>query len=279
MPRLGRAGGGDLADRPIRRPALPSAPGGRRPLSASDQHGESRVKPGYHNAEAEHLADTGSGVIRASVFGMSDGLVSNLALVMGVAGGTSSSEPVVLAGTAGLLAGAFSMAAGEYVSVQTQREAMQKQLELERDHLERFPEEEEAHLRDLLAENGLDKSAAAEIAAALHQSVEPALDFHALLELGIVPNQMGSAIGAALASFASFTAGALIPLIPFLVTDDAIWPSVIASALSLLLVGGAVTRITNRNALTGALRQLAFGLGAAGITFAVGRMVGSAIAL
>ncbi len=246
------------------------------PVSAEHDHPH---EDGHHRAEEEHLADTASGVIRASIFGVSDGLVSNLALVAGVAGGTSSSEAVILAGTAGLLAGAFSMAAGEYVSVKTQAEVMEKQLELERQHIERFPEEEQAHLARLLEESGIEAKAAADITEKIHQHAEPAVDFHALIELGIVPGQLGSAVGAAVASFLAFTVGAMIPLLPFLILTNTLWASALASAFALLLVGGAVTRITNRSVVVGAVRQLAFGLGAAGITYVVGRLVGTAVQL
>lgn len=231
----------------------------------------------YVDAESQHLTDTGSGILRASVFGVSDGLVSNLALVMGVAGGTQSSEAIVLAGSAGLLAGAFSMAAGEYVSMMTQRETMERQLHLERQHITNFPEQEEQHLRQLLTENGINEQAATDIARRIHEDVDPAVDFHALLELGIVPRQMGSPVSASAASFCSFVAGALIPLLPWLFMDDALWLSMGASALALVVVGGAVTRVTHRSVLAGALRQLLFGGAAAGVTHLLGRFIGWSI--
>ena len=153
---------------------------------------------GYTHGESEHIENTGSGTLRAAIFGISDGLVSNLALVIGVAGGThQSGEAVVIAGTVGLLAGAFSMAAGEYISMQTQRESMEKQLQLEREHIIAFPEEEQAHLSQLLLESGLSEQDADDVARKVHENVEPAVGFHALLELGIVPQQMGSPAGAA----------------------------------------------------------------------------------
>lgn len=229
---------------------------------------------GHHDAEAEHLENTGSGILRASIFGVSDGLVSNLALVMGVAGGAASPDTVVLAGSAGLLAGAFSMAAGEYVSMQTQRETMEEQLRLEREHIHAFPEEEEAHLADLLADGGLESRVAREMASKIHEKSDRAVDFHALLELGIVPRQMGSPVEASAASFASFIAGAAIPLLPWLLTDAALPVSMGLSAVALLVVGGAVTRLTNRNIWLGALRQLAVGGAAAAVTFAAGRLIG-----
>jgi VIT1/CCC1 family predicted Fe2+/Mn2+ transporter len=231
----------------------------------------------YENAEQEHRTDTGSGILRASIFGISDGLVSNLALVMGVAGGTQDASAVVLAGSAGLLAGAFSMAAGEYVSMQTQREAMEQQLQLEREHIIAYPEEEEAHLKALLARTGFSEETAVEMAARIHEEVDPAVDFHALLELGIVPSQMGSPISAAFASFISFIVGAAIPLAPWLMLTQALEASMLASGVALLIVGGAATRITHRSMLTGAFRQLLFGGCAAAITYALGRWIGASL--
>jgi VIT1/CCC1 family predicted Fe2+/Mn2+ transporter len=229
----------------------------------------------YEHAEHEHRADTASGILRASVFGVSDGLVSNMALVMGVAGGTQSTDAVVLAGAAGLLAGAFSMAAGEYVSMLTQRESMEQQLELEREHITHFPDEEEGHMVELLAESGLSRKMASEIARRIHENVDRAVDFHALHELGIVPRQLGSPVAAAAASFGSFVIGALVPLLPWLLAEQALVPSVIASCIALLIVGGAVTRITGRHVVLGAVRQLAFGAGAAAITYLLGHLIGS----
>jgi VIT1/CCC1 family predicted Fe2+/Mn2+ transporter len=237
--------------------------------------GASIAVQGHSHAETDHLENTGSGILRASVFGVSDGLVSNLALVMGVAGGSQSVDAVVLAGTAGLLAGAFSMAAGEYVSMITQRETMEKQLHVEREHIVDFPEEEEAHLASLLGESGLDADVAKDMARKIHEKVDPALDFHALLELGIVPNKMGSPFAASVASFFSFVAGAAIPLLPWLVGDTALTLSIGVSGAALLVVGGAVTRYTHRSLWVGALRQLAFGGAAAAVTWGVGRAVGS----
>ena len=233
---------------------------------------------GYTHGESEHIENTGSGTLRAAIFGISDGLVSNLALVIGVAGGThQSGEAVVIAGTVGLLAGAFSMAAGEYISMQTQRESMEKQLQLEREHIITFPEEEQAHLSQLLLESGLSEQDADDVARKVHENVEPAVGFHALLELGIVPQQMGSPAGAAAASFAAFVVGALIPLIPWLILSSALLESIIVSAIALMAVGGAVTTVTRQSAWWGALRQLAFGASAATVTWFLGRLVGTAL--
>jgi len=232
-------------------------------------------EPGYHAAEHEHRDDTGSGVLRAGVFGVSDGLVSNLALVMGVAGGSQDPGNVVLAGVAGLLAGAFSMAVGEYVSMVTQRESMERELQLERQHIEQYPEEEQRHLIELLKESGLGGEVAAQVARSVHQRVERAAHFHALLELGIVPDQLGSPVGASLVSFVAFVIGAAIPLIPWLILSEALLASIAVSAVALLVVGGAVTVVTNRGVVSGALRQLVFGGAAAAVTWAIGHLIGS----
>jgi VIT1/CCC1 family predicted Fe2+/Mn2+ transporter len=233
--------------------------------------------PTHSDAEHEHLDDTNSGTLRASVFGVSDGLVSNLALVMGVAGGAAEASTVVLAGTAGLLAGAFSMAAGEYISMQTQRETMERELRVEREHILKFPEEEQAHLSNLLAEGGLEREAAEALAARIHADIDLSVDFHALHELGIVPTQLGSPGAAAIASFVSFVIGAAVPLIPWLILADALVASMLASALALVIVGAALTRVTERHPVIGGARQLLFGAGAAGVTYLIGSALGSAM--
>jgi VIT1/CCC1 family predicted Fe2+/Mn2+ transporter len=224
-----------------------------------------------HSHENQHAGDPQSGILRASVFGVSDGLVSNLALVMGVAGGSSDPSVVVLAGVAGLLAGAFSMAAGEYISMQTQREMLERELAIEREHIEKFPEEEQAHLAELLAENGLERADAARIAAQVHRHTDPALEFHAQFELGIHPNSLGAPRGAAIYSFLSFAVGAAVPLFPWLVTTNAIMPTLILSALALLAVGAAATRVTHRTAAYGAFRQLLVGAASAAVTYGAGK--------
>jgi VIT1/CCC1 family predicted Fe2+/Mn2+ transporter len=226
-------------------------------------------------AETDHLQNTGSGVIRASVFGVSDGLVSNLALVMGVAGGTSSGSAVILAGSAGLMAGAFSMAVGEYVSMQTQREVMERELQLEREHILLYPDEEQAHLKELLSQAGLDPSDADRMAKKIHERIDPAVDFHALLELGIVPGQLGSPLAAAFFSFLSFVVGAAVPLLPWLLAEHALVPSLVVSAVALLVVGGIATTVTHRHFVVGALRQLFFGAAAAAVTFVIGHLIGT----
>ncbi len=234
--------------------------------------------PSEHSYEAEHAKDPQSGILRASVFGVSDGLVSNLALVMGVHGGGGTPEIILLAGIAGLMAGAFSMGAGEYISMRTQREVLERELALEREHILRYPAEEEAHLAELLKENGLDEADARRLAAQIHRRVEPAVGFHALFELGIHPKSLGAPRGAALSSFASFAAGASLPLLPWLVTDHGLVPSLLLSTVGLLGIGAAATRLTDRKAWYGASRQLLVGALSAAITYGVGMLVGLGLA-
>ena len=229
-----------------------------------------------HDHENEHAQDPQSGVLRASVFGVSDGLVSNLALVMGVAGGSGDPSVIVLAGVAGLLAGAFSMGAGEYISMQTQREMLEHELAVEREHIQKYPEEEQAHLALLLAENGLEPEDARRVAAQVHRRLDPAVDFHALFELGIHPNSLGLPRAAALWSFFSFAVGASVPLLPWLLTPDALVPTLVVSALALVVVGAAATRLTHRKPWYGAGRQLVVGAVSAAVTFVVGMLVGAA---
>ena len=227
-----------------------------------------------HAHENEHAQDPQSGILRASIFGVSDGLVSNLALVMGVAGGSGDPAVVVLAGVAGLLAGAFSMGAGEYISMQTQREMLEHELAVEREHIRKYPEEEQAHLAQLLAENGLEPEDARRVAAQVHRQLDPAVDFHAVFELGIHPGSLGAPRAAALWSFSSFVVGASVPLAPWLLTADAFLPTLVVSALALVGVGGAATRLTHQKLWYGAGRQLVVGALSAAVTFAVGTLVG-----
>lgn len=249
-------------------------PGGHQPHSTPRSDGIEDLTPEYEN---EHVSDPQSGVLRASVFGASDGLVSNIGLVMGIAGASQDSTVVVMAGVAGLLAGAFSMAAGEYVSMQTQREVLENELAVERAHIVDHPDEEEAHLSQLLAEQGIAPEEAKRMAAGIHRRVDDALDFHALFELGFHPGSLGEPGGAAAWSFGSFAVGAAIPVVPWLLTSEGIVPSLALSAVALLGVGGLATRLTGRSAWYGALRQLAIGAASAGITFALGSWLGRAI--
>ncbi len=240
------------------------------PAAAPDHRGG---PTGEYSHENEHIADPQSGILRASVVGLSDGLVSNLALIMGVAGGSGDPEIIVLAGIAGLLAGAFSMAAGEYISMQTQREMLERELAIEKDHIERFPDEEEAHLAELLQSNGVEAPDAERIAAQIHREGGPALEFHAQLELGIHPGSLGAPTTAAAASLLAFAAGAAVPVVPWLLTPNALPATIISSAIALLAAGALATRFTHRGPGFGALRQLLVGAAAAAVTYGVGMLI------
>ncbi|MEK6721474.1 MAG: VIT1/CCC1 transporter family protein [Chloroflexota bacterium] len=222
-----------------------------------------------------------SGTLRAVIFGVSDGLVSNLALVMGVAGATTDAPRfVLLAGIAGLLAGAFSMAAGEYVSMQSQRELFTRQIELERAEMEAMPEEEQAELAAVYRSKGFTHDEAAAIAARIFRDPEKALDTLVREELGLDPNELGSPWGAAGGSFLAFAIGAAIPVVPYLTGQGG--ALVFAASLGLSLaalfaVGAGVSLLTGRSTMYSGLRQVGIGLGAAAVTYVVGRLIGVTI--
>ena len=221
-----------------------------------------------------------SGTLRAVIFGVSDGLVSNLALVMGVAGASLGERSfVLLAGIAGLLAGAFSMAAGEYVSMQSQRELFERQIALERAELEAMPEEEQAELVDVYRSKGFTEAEATAIAERMFRDPEHALDTLVREELGLDPDELGSAVGAASGSFIAFAIGAVIPVLPYVVTGGGAAFSVSTglSLVSLFAVGAGVSLLTGRGLLFSGGRQVAIGAAAAVVTFLVGRAIGVAV--
>ena len=218
--------------------------------------------------------------LRAAVLGANDGLVSNLSLVMGVAGAGLSSRSVLITGVAGLLAGAFSMAMGEWISVQSSRELHQRQLDREAEEIATDPEHERAELITLYQRRGLTPDEASRLAARVMSSEDAALEAMAREELGFDPEELGgSAWVAAIASFALFTLGAIVPVIPFALTggDAAVVLSLLSSGLALLGVGAAITLLTGRSVWRSAVRQLAIGFGAAAVTYGVGYFVGAAI--
>jgi VIT1/CCC1 family predicted Fe2+/Mn2+ transporter/rubrerythrin len=221
-----------------------------------------------------------SGTLRAVIFGVSDGLVSNLALVMGVAGASQGEGSfVLLAGVAGLLAGAFSMAAGEYISMQSQRELFERQIALERAELEAMPEEEEAELASVYRSKGFTESEAAVIAHRMLQDPEHALDTLVREELGLDPDELGSPWGAATGSFIAFAIGALIPVIPYLVSagSPAFVAAIALSAGALFAVGAGVSLLTGRSLLYSGGRQVLIGAAAAVVTYLVGHAIGVAV--
>lgn len=219
------------------------------------------------------------GNLRATVFGVNDGLVSNAALVMGVAGAGAESGMVLMTGVAGLLAGALSMAAGEYVSVRSQRDMYEYQIALEKEELAQYPDEEAEELALIYHARGIPLDDARQMARNLLARPEQALDVLAREELGLNPDDLGSPVGAATSSFIAFSAGAVLPLLPFLFRglDQPLWWSIGVTALALAAVGLALSLFTGRGALQGALRMLLIGGGAGVIAWAVGRLLGVAV--
>lgn len=223
----------------------------------------------------------GGNALRAGVLGGNDGLVSNFSLVMGIAGATAGGEGVLLAGVAGLLAGALSMALGEWISVKSSQELSENQMQLEMDELETNPEGEEREIALIYMAKGIPQEQAAEMAASIMQNK---VDAHALLvkeELGINADELkGSAMEAAIYSFVLFAVGAVIPVIPFMFTSGfiAIVLSVASSAVGLFLIGAAITLFTGKNIWFSGFRQVLFGLIAAAITFGIGKLIGVSLA-
>lgn len=228
---------------------------------------------------ARHRASLG-GNLRASVFGVNDGLVSNTSLVLGVAGAGAQGSYVLMTGVAGLLAGALSMAAGEYVSVRSQREMYEYQIALEREEVAEYPEEEAEELALIYQARGVDIERAREVSRALLARPEQALDVLAREELGLNPDDLGSPWGAASASFLSFGAGAALPLLPFLLRFNgaaALAGTAALTAVSLFIVGMVLSLFTGRGAWQGALRMVLIGGGAGLVSYLVGRAIGVAL--
>ncbi len=243
-----------------------------RGMSLYRHPGHGLTRPG--TLEAQHRAP-GSGNLRAAVFGINDGLVSNAALILGIAGAGVAPEMVLLAGLAGLLAGAGSMAAGEYISVRSQREFYEYQIGLEAEELELYPQEEAAELALIYEAKGIPRDEAIALATRLIADPEQALDTLAREELGLNPAELGSPWGAALSSFAAFSVGAAMPLLPWMLTDTAQLPiSLAVSGAALFVIGATISLFTGRGALFGGLRMLAIGSAAGGLTWLVGRMLG-----
>ncbi|MET7849258.1 VIT1/CCC1 transporter family protein [Streptomyces avermitilis] len=221
--------------------------------------------------------DVNGGWLRPAVFGAMDGLVSNLALMTGVAGGSVGRATIVITGLAGLAAGAFSMAAGEYTSVASQRELVEAELDVERRELRKYPKDEEAELAALYAARGVEPELAREVARQLSQDPEQALEIHAREELGIDPSDLPSPAVAAVSSFGSFALGALLPLLPYLLGASALWPALVLALIGLFACGAVVARVTARSWWYSGLRQLALGGAAAGVTYVLGSLIGAAV--
>jgi vacuolar iron transporter family protein len=252
---------------------------------------ESGTSPSYktvdHKAAAAsnggtepwHKVDK-SGSVRAAIFGISDGLVSNTALVMGFAGasiaGGLNNSAVLFAGLAGLLAGAFSMAAGEYVSVASQRDLFNREIEMEARELREKPEEEQKELELIYRAKGIGREDAARIAAQIMSDPKTALDTLAREELGLDPDELGNPVKVALSSFTAFAIGASVAVVPYALLSGAaaFFTAIAAAIIALCVVGGLVGRFSGRGIVFGAFRQLMWGAGAAAITYLVGSIIG-----
>jgi len=220
------------------------------------------------------------GSIRAAIFGVSDGLVSNVALILGVAAASDGGDPVVIAGVSGLLAGAASMAAGEYVSMKAQNELIERELRIERESLATNAAMEVRELSAIYAKRGLDSERARELAEAVHEDPEVALEVHAREELGVDPDDIGDPVGASISSFIAFAIGAVLPLLPWFFGDGsaAAVASVIIGVLASAIVGLLLARFTERSPAKTALRQVGFAAGACAVTFAIGSLLGTTVA-
>jgi vacuolar iron transporter family protein len=241
---------------------------------AAAQGARERAERESQRIQHEHSDVTG-GWLRPAVFGASDGLVSNFALIAGVTGGTNDSNAVLLAGLAGLAAGAFSMAAGEFISVRSQAEQALAEIELERAELKRNPAGEERELAQMYVAKGLDPELAREVARQLSRDPDQVLDVHVREELGISEDDLPSARLAAGSSFASFAVGAFLPVLPYLFGATSLWPALVLTGAGLFLCGAFVTRLTPRPWWYGGGRQTLVGAVAAAVTYGVGALVGA----
>ncbi|MFI7446868.1 VIT1/CCC1 transporter family protein [Nonomuraea sp. NPDC049714] len=227
-------------------------------------------------AESHHQhRDVTGGWLRPSVFGAMDGLVSNFALIAGVAGGTSDTKVISLAGVAGLAAGAFSMAGGEYVSVASQRELAQAEIAVEAGELDRHPEAELEELAQVFIGRGVEPALAIEVARQISRDPEQALEVHAQNELGVEPGDLPSPKLAAMSSFLAFSVGAALPLLPYLFGVVSLWVSAVLSCAALFIAGVIVSTVTARSWWYSGLRQLVVGSVAAALTFALGNAIGA----
>lgn len=233
-----------------------------------------------HGFMVHRHRDVTGGTVRAAVFGVSDGLVSNVALILGVAAANSDRSSVLVAGVAGLLAGSASMAAGEYVSMKAQSELVERELRIERTSIEEQPEMEQRELAALYRQRGADPHTARTMAGQVHQDPETALEVHAREELGIDPSETGNPVGAALSSFIAFAIGAIVPLMPWFFADGD--GAVIASAglglVAAASVGAVLARFTERSALRTIVRQVGWAVGACVATWLIGTWLGAAVA-
>ncbi|MEV4572054.1 VIT1/CCC1 transporter family protein [Nonomuraea jabiensis] len=228
-------------------------------------------------AEIHHQhRDVTGGWLRPSVFGAMDGLVSNFALIAGVAGGTTNTKVIALGGVAGLAAGALSMAGGEYVSVASQRELAQAEIAVERRELARHPDDEQAELAQTFVDKGVEPGLADEVSRQISRNPDRALEVHAQNELGVAPGDLPSPAVAAVSSFLSFSLGAVLPLLPYLLGARDLALSAAVSCVALFAAGALVSAVTARSWWYSGLRQLVVGAIAAAVTFGLGNLIGAA---
>ncbi|MBT0565584.1 VIT1/CCC1 transporter family protein [Williamsia sp. CHRR-6] len=220
-------------------------------------------------------ADVSGGFLRAATFGAMDGLVTNISLVAGVGGSGASGHTVILSGVASLVAGAFSMALGEYTSVSTQNEQVDAEVRTERRELATNPEAETAELAEMFIDMGLTEKTARTAAEEVHRDPERAVNLHLTQELGLDPNEKPSPMLAAVSSFFMFSLGAVFPLIPYFFGSELLWLALLVGGIGLLGAGALAARFTDKPIWWGAVRQLLFGVIAAGATYLVGYLIGT----
>lgn len=256
-------------------------------VTDDDHHAEHHTRGDMHehagrkHVHAEdHHRDVRGGGARAAVFGISDGLVSNVSLVLAMAGAGAATGTVRLAGFAGLLAGAISMAAGEYVSMRAQTELLQRELSMERHEIVHNPAAEKRELEFILRKKGIRAHLAKELVEDIHRDPDIALQAHAKEELGIDPEELGSATEAAVSSFVAFGIGAFVPLLPWLFTSGTAGTviTIALASVTAVVVGLALARFTARSYLRSALRQLGIAVFAAAATYGLGSLIGTGIA-
>ncbi|MDQ4132843.1 MAG: VIT1/CCC1 transporter family protein [Actinomycetota bacterium] len=252
-----------------------SGPVGDGKNRMGDDTDQSSARPAPPPPE-QHHRNIQAGAARAAVFGVSDGLVSNVALVLGVAGAHPMASVVRLAGLAGLIGGSVSMAAGEWISMTAQTELLERELEMEKVELRRHPEHEHQELVQIYRSRGIADDTAEALAQEVMSDPELALETHAREELGIDPKELGSPVTAAVSSFLTFSAGAVIPLLPwfFMEGNGAVMASIVLGIVASLFVGAALARFTGRSVARSAFRQLLWAAVPAAITYGVGTVVG-----
>jgi vacuolar iron transporter family protein len=249
----------------------PAASGGGSGAAPGDQAGAAQQGP---SIPKDHHRDVNGGWLRPAVFGVTDGLVSNFSLIAGMAGGGAAHNTIALTGLAGLIAGACSMAAGEFISVASQTEVTQAEIEMERLELARRPAAEMKELAEFLTERGLDPDLALEAARQIHRDPDQALIVHVQEELGVDPTDLPSPVVAAVSSFGSFAVGAVLPLLPYLLGLNQLWVAMLLAFGGLFACGAIVSRVSSRSWWFSGLRQLLFGAVAAVVTFELGALIG-----